>query len=66
MSFNEFMDKYLGMIIGIVVAVLLIVLNLLYVAECIVVIVAFAWLGKYIQGNKEKVKEKLKGMIDKF
>ena len=31
-----------------------------------IVTVIAGWLGKYIQNNKENVKEKLKSMIDKF
>ena len=66
MTFKEFMDKYIGMIIGIIIALLLIGFNMVYAVECIIIIVAFAWLGKYIQKNKDKVKEKLKGYIDKM
>lgn len=66
MSFNEFTEKYLGMIIGILVALLFIALNLVDIFVKIAVIVGGAWLGKYIQTNKEVVKEKLKTFIDKF
>lgn len=66
MSFKEFSDKYLGIIIGIIIAILIIAFGLIYVFECIALIVVAAWLGKYIQSNKEVVKEKLKNLIDKF
>ena len=66
MNSKEFLDKYLGIIIGIVVALLVIAFNLVYIFECIALIVLAAWLGKYIQANKENVKEKLKNLIDKF
>lgn len=66
MSFKEFMDKYLGIIIGVLVAVILIVLNLVYPIECIVLIIAFGWFGRYVQNNKSKVKEQLKTYIDRF
>ncbi len=66
MNSREFFDRYLGMIIGIIVAVLVIALHLVYVFECIALIVVAAWLGKYIQDNKENVKEKLKSWIDKI
>lgn len=66
MNAKEFFERYFGMIIGIIVAVIFILLDLVYLFECIVIIVAAGWLGKYIQNNKETVKEKLKGMIDKF
>ena len=64
MSFKEFMDKYLGIIIGVLVAVILILLNLVYPIECIVLIIAFGWFGKYVQNNKSSVKEKLKNTSD--
>ncbi len=66
MNAKEFLDRYLGMIIGIAIAVIFILLDLVYVFECIVIIIAAGWLGKYIQNNKETVKEKLKNLIDKF
>lgn len=66
MNSKEFLDRYLGMIIGIIIAVIIILLNLVYVFECIAIIVVFGWLGRYIQNNKENVKEKLKSMIDRF
>ena len=66
MNINEFFERYLGMIIGIVIALLAIGFGLVYVFECIALVIAAGWLGKYVQKNKESVKEKLKGMIDKF
>ncbi|MBO5143320.1 MAG: DUF2273 domain-containing protein [Clostridia bacterium] len=66
MNSREFLDKYLGMIIGIIIAVLAIAFGFVYVVECVAIIVFAAWLGKYIQENKESVKEKLKSLIDKF
>ena len=66
MNSREFLDKYLGMIIGIIIAVLAIAFGFVYVVECVAIIVFAAWLGKYIQENKESLKEKLKSLIDKF
>lgn len=66
MTFKDFVDKYLGMIIGILIAIVAIAFGFVYVVECIAVIVFAGWLGKYIQENKESVKEKLKNLIDKF
>lgn len=66
MSFNEFTEKYLGMIIGILIALLLIALNVVDIFVKIAVVIGGAWLGKYIQTNKETVKEKLIGFINKF
>lgn len=66
MTAKEFLERYLGMIIGIIIAIIIIALGFIYFFECIAIIVIGAWLGKYIQSNKEKVKEKLKSMIDKI
>lgn len=66
MNFKDFMDKYLGMLIGVAIAIVAIAFGFVYVIECIAVIVFAGWLGKYIQSNKESVKEKLKELIDKF
>lgn len=66
MSFKEFTDRYLGMIIGIIIALLLIAFGLVDIFVYIAVIIGAAWLGRYVQTNKEAVKEKLKGFIDKF
>ena len=65
MTFKEFLDKYLGMIIGMVIAILIIILGGVYVVQCVALILLCAWAGKYVQGNKSTVKEKLKGAIDK-
>ncbi len=66
MTFKDFVDKYMGMIIGVLIAILIIALGAIYVVECVALIVAFGWLGKYVQKNKDTVKEKLKTIIDKF
>jgi len=66
MNSKEFLDNYLGMIVGIVIAILLIAFNLVNVIVYIGVIVFAGWLGKYVQQNKDSVKEKLKAFIDKF
>lgn len=66
MNSKEFLERYLGMIIGIIVALLVIAFKLVYIFECIALVIVAAWLGKYVQANKESVKEKLKTWIDKF
>lgn len=66
MSFKEFIDKYLGMIIGIIIALIAIAFGFVYVLECIAIVIFAGWLGKYIQNNKETVKEKLKNFIDRL
>ncbi len=69
MTFKEFVDKYLGLVIGIVIAVLIIVIGgdmIIAALMKIALIVGLGWLGKYIQDNKTTVKDKLKNWIDKM
>ena len=69
MTFKEFIDKYLGMIIGIIIAVLIIVIGgdqIIAIIMKLALIIALGWLGKYLQTNKTTVKDKLKTMIDKM
>ena len=65
MDIKQLLDKYLGIIIGALVALVLIALKCVYVIECIVLIVVCAWAGRYVQNNKSTVKTKLKSGIDK-
>lgn len=66
MNSKEFLDKYLGVLIGVAIALLLIAFNLVNILVYIGVIILGGWLGKYVQQNKDSVKEKLKALIDKF
>ncbi len=69
MTFKEFIDKYLGLIIGIVIAVLIIVIGgdmIIAALMKIALIIGLGWLGKYIQDNKTTVKDKLKNWIDRM
>jgi hypothetical protein len=66
MTFKEFLDKYLGIIIGVLVAIIIIVCQAVYLCECIVLCFALGWFGRYVQMNKDSVKEKLKNWIDRF
>jgi hypothetical protein len=66
MTFKEFVDKYAGLTLGIIIALIIIALKLVYAVQCIVLVIAFAWFGKYLQKNKTSVKEKLKTFIDKL
>ena len=62
-----FLNKYLGAIIGIIIGIVILSFNALYeVFKFILVISVCAWLGNYFQKHKEKVKEKLKNLIDKM
>ena len=65
-SFKDFLMKYRGGIIGIIVAILLLLTRLYDLIIAIVVIVVGAIVGNYVQQNKYDVKEKLKNFIDKL
>lgn len=63
---KNFLVKFRGAIIGGLVAILALIFNLHKVMICILIIVGGIIIGNYVQHNKETVKEKLKGYIDKL
>ena len=63
---KNFLMKYRGAIIGGIVAVLLLLTRLYDLIIGIVLIGLGIYLGNYVQLNKEKVKDKLKKIIDKM
>lgn len=66
MNIKEFWNNYKGAIIGIIVAILILVTKLHDFILAVVVLILGAFIGNYIQQNKEDVKTKLKGLIDKM
>ena len=65
-GFKNFLSQYKGAIIGIIVAILILVTRLHDLILAIVILVLGAFIGNYIQQNKEDVKTKLKKFIDKM
>ena len=63
---KDFWNQYKGAIIRIIVAILILVTRLHDLILAIVVLVLGAFIGNYVQQNKEEVKTKLKGFIDKM
>ena len=63
---KKFLIKYRGALIGGVVSLIALLLNLHKVLIFILILVAGALIGNYIQYNKEIVKEKIKFYIDKL
>ena len=63
-SFKEFLSKYLGAIIGVIVAILILCTRLYELMIGIVLILMGAFVGNYVQKNKDEVKIKLKNFID--
>ncbi len=66
MNIKEFWNNYKGAIIGVIIAILIIATGLHNLILVIAVLLLGAFIGNYIQQNKEEVKTKLKGFIDKM
>lgn len=65
-SFAWFINQYKGAIIGGVIALLFIATGLSKLVIALAVLAVGVFLGYYIQNNKDKVKDILRGLIDKF
>lgn len=65
-GFKEFWDHYKGAIIGVVIAILILATRLHDLILAIVILCAGAFVGNYVQQNKEEVKDRVKKFIDKM
>lgn len=65
-NFAWYINQYKGAIIGGVIALLFIATGLSQLVIALVVLAVGIFLGYYIQNNREKVKDILRGLIDKF
>ena len=65
-KFKDFIVKYRGAIIGGIIAIVLLILKIYQILVGCLIIVAGVLIGNYVQQNKEDVKAKLKGFIDKM
>ena len=65
-NFKDFWNQFKGIIIDVVIAVLILITGLDKLILAIVVIALGAFIGNYVQRNKEDVKTKLKNFIDKM
>lgn len=63
---KKFISQYKGALIGIIVAIVILATRLYDVIVGILLILAGAFLGNYVQQNKEAVKTKLKKFIDRM
>ena len=63
---GNFLSKNIGAIIGIIVALILACTSLYRIVIIIVAMVGGAYIGRYIQYNKEEAKDKMKKFIDKL
>ena len=57
---KNFLSKYKGAIIGVIVAIIILATRLYEVIVGILLILAGAFVGNYIQQNKDEVKDKTK------
>lgn len=65
-NIKDFLTKYRGAIIGIVVAILILCTRLYQLIVAIILIFVGAIVGNYVQQNKFEVKEKIKKFIDRL
>ena len=65
-NFKDFLNQYKGAIIGIIIAILVLITRLHDLILAIVVLALGAFIGNYVQQNKEDVKTKLKNFIDRI
>ena len=65
-KFKNFLTKYRGAIIGVIIAVLVLCTRLYELILALVLVGLCAVAGNYIQQNKDDVKDKLKKFIDKL
>ena len=63
----NFIEKFGGVIIGALVGIIILSFSALYdFFKFFLVVGVCAWIGNYVQKNKEMVKAFLKGLIDKM
>ena len=65
-NIKEFISRYFGAIICVIVAIILLCTHLYKVIIGIILIFVCGYVGNYVQMNKEDVKEKLKNIIDRL
>ncbi len=65
-DFRDFWGRNKGIIIGVAIAVILLITGLQQFVIAIILIFGCGFIGNYIYKNKETVKEKLRGFIDKM
>lgn len=63
---KKFISQYRGAIIGIIVAIIILATRLYALIVGILLILAGAFVGNYVQQNKDDVKNKLKKFIDRM
>ncbi len=65
-KFVNFFKNNGGFLIGLLIGVIVVFCRIAYFVLDVAIMLAFGFLGMYIQRNKTKVKTTLKNMIDKI
>ena len=65
-EFKKFVSQYRGAIIGVIIAIVVLATRLYALIVGILLLIAGAFIGNYVQQNKDDVKTKLKKFIDKM
>ncbi len=65
-DFKKFISQYKGAIIGVIVAIVILATRLYNLIVGILLVLAGAFIGNYVQQNKDDVKAKLKKFIDRM
>lgn len=65
-DFKKFITQYRGAIIGIIIAIVILATRLYALIVGVLLLLAGAFIGNYVQQNKDDVKTKLKKFIDKM
>lgn len=65
-EFKKFISQYRGAIIGIIIAIIILATRLHELIVGILLVLAGAIIGNYVQQNKDDVKAKLKKFIDRM
>ena len=65
-DFKKFISEYRGAIIGVIVAIIILATRLYSLIVGILLILAWAFVGNYVQQNKDDVRAKLKNFIDRM
>lgn len=63
---KKFITQYRGAIIGIIIAIIILATRLYALIVGVLLLLAGAFIGNYVQQNKDDVKTKLKKFIDKM
>lgn len=65
-DFKNFLIRYRGAIIGGIIAIILLIFKIYEFLIGCVIIVAGMLVGNYVQQNKDKVKDKIRKIVDKW